>query len=61
MNGLIELCTFKIDTKNTTIPEKMKWGRIMVNAIKTSSQLLRDTDLDDLKKRLEALEEAAQA
>lgn len=56
LNGLVELCTFKLDVKGVTIPEKMKWARIMNNAIKNATPLLRDADLDDLKERLDLVE-----
>lgn len=56
LNGLVEWCTFKIDTKGTTIPEKMKYARIMNNAIKNSTPLLRDADLDALMARLVKVE-----
>lgn len=59
LNGIIELCTFKIDIKGTTIPEKMRWARIMNNSIKNATPLLRDKDLDDLRERVEALEDSA--
>lgn len=56
LNGLIELCTFKIDVKGVTIPEKMKWARILNNSIKNATPLLRDTDLDALLARLDKVE-----
>jgi len=61
LNGLIDVATFRLEYKHTPNPQRLAWARVLARAIAASAPLLRDTDLDDLLKRVEALEKASEA
>lgn len=54
---VLDLSFSKLENRYTKNPEKIKWSRIVVQASAAAGSLLRDTDLDDLKARVERLEE----
>jgi hypothetical protein len=58
LNGLIDVATFRLECRYTPNKERLAWGRVLARAIAASGQLLRDSDLDELKERVEALETA---
>ena len=41
---------------NTSNNDRQAWSRIIVNAVSSSTPLIKDKDLDDLKSRLEQVE-----
>jgi len=61
LNGLIDVASFRLGYKYTSARDRLAWGRVLARAIAASAPLLRDTDLDDLMKRVEALEKASEA
>ena len=53
---VLDCCVEKMEIFNTKNSERMGWCRIMNDAIGKATTLMKDTDLDDLKLRLEKLE-----
>lgn len=47
----------RVDNRYLRNQEKLGWARVIVGAAGAAASLLRDEDLDDLKARIEALEE----
>jgi hypothetical protein len=49
----IELCRFHIYNSETDAKEKRQWIKTMNGLLSTSSQILKDMDLDELRARSE--------
>jgi hypothetical protein len=47
----------RIDNRYIKNQEKLGWARVVVGAAGAAASLLRDEDLDELRARLDALEE----
>jgi len=56
LRDVIAMAFEKIRYVNTSNDERRAWSRIIVNAVGSSTPLIKDRDLDDLKKRLEQVE-----
>jgi len=56
LRAIIEMAFEKINYVNTSNDERRSWSRIIVNAVSSSTPLIKDRDLDDLKSRLEEVE-----
>jgi len=56
LESIISLSQKKIDTQRTKDSDKRSWARVMISAIGTYGNLLKDQELEDLEQRLEILE-----
>ena len=59
LNRLIEVCRFRISYVYTPNKDRLAWGRLLERCLTKAAPLLRDSDLEDLKKRVEKLEASA--
>jgi hypothetical protein len=46
----------KVFTRQTPSKSKARWATISINAAKVSASILKDDDLDDIKKQILAIE-----
>jgi hypothetical protein len=58
LDEVLEVAFSKYGNPRTKNQERQGWGRLIVNAVEAASSVLRDSDLDDLLRRIEKLEEA---
>jgi len=56
LESIIGLSHKKIDTQRVKDSAKRGWARVMISAIGTYGNLLKDQELEDLEQRLEILE-----
>lgn len=58
LNGLIDISKFRLEYPYTANPQRLAWARVLARAIAASGPLLRDLDLDEMRARLDKVEEA---
>lgn len=54
---VLDLALEKIDNRYTKNKERIKWSRIIVQAVSSGNRVLRDQDLEELANRVKILEE----
>ena len=53
---VIEVGLFRLDNKYTKNLERIKWARVVTQAVGVASEVLRELELEEVKRRIEALE-----
>jgi hypothetical protein len=56
-SSVFQLSFEKIYARNTSAPDKLAWARIITGMTAAVSPILRDTELDDLKKDVESIKQ----
>ena len=57
LNAVLEVAFEKYSNPRTKNSERQSWGRLIVNAVSCAAGVLKDADIDELKARLETVEE----
>jgi hypothetical protein len=57
LSHVIDVSRKKFDGNHITNSEKMKWGRLLINAASAYSSIYEMSKLDDLEARIRALEQ----
>ncbi len=47
----------KYENERTKNSERQSWGRLIINGVTAAGDVMKDADLDELKARIEKLEE----
>jgi hypothetical protein len=58
LNRIVERALRHYENRYTKACERISWGRLIAHCVKASADVLRDSDLEDLLKRVELLEES---
>jgi hypothetical protein len=57
LDQVIELSLYKYTHKQTKNSERIRWGRLSVQAVQASASIVKDIDLDSLAERMRVIEE----
>jgi hypothetical protein len=56
LDQVIELSLYKYTHKQTKNTERIRWGRLTVQAIQASARIIKDADLEEIQKRMDEIE-----
>lgn len=56
IDHVIELARKKLMNRWVKCPEKISWARIAIQAASSGNEILKDSELEDLSRRLDAVE-----
>ncbi len=51
----------KYENERTKNSERQAWGRLIINGVTAAGDVMKDADLDEMKQRIEKLEEVKKA
>ena len=54
---VLRVAFLKFENERTQNSQRQAWGRLIVNGVAAAGALVKDSDLDDLLRRIEKLEE----
>jgi hypothetical protein len=57
LDQVIELALSKYSLKQTKNSERIRWGRLVVQAIHAGASIVKDHDLEDILQRIQHIEE----
>jgi ketopantoate reductase len=56
LDQVIELSLYKYTHKQTKNIERIRWGRLVVQAVQAGASIVKDVDLDEIVKRMTLIE-----
>jgi hypothetical protein len=60
LNQVLEVAFDKYENPRTKNVERQAWGRLITSTVSAAAEILKDAEIEDIEKRIKALEEAAQ-